>query len=71
MNRRLLLLPFFLSIILAGGLPVRAESGVAYDIGAPILTDLYVSPLMSHMTTYLAHYNTVLSKKQDSMAWSW
>jgi lysophospholipase L1-like esterase len=44
MNRRLLLIPLILSIILAGGLSVRAQSGVYYDMGTPVLTDLYVSP---------------------------
>src|SRR5690242_17928759 len=44
-NRRLLLMPFLLSIILAGGLlPIRAATGARYDIGAPVLTALYVSP---------------------------
>src|SRR5690349_5496596 len=44
-NRRLLLMPILLSIILAGGLlPIRAAAGARYDIGAPVLTDLFVSP---------------------------
>ena len=48
MNRRLLLMPFLLSIILAGGLlPIRAATGAWYDIGAPVLTDLFVSPIGS------------------------
>ena len=43
-NRHLLLMPILLSIILAGGLPMRAAAGARYDIGAPVLTDLFVSP---------------------------
>jgi hypothetical protein len=42
MNRRLLPMPFLLSIILAGGLlPIRATTGARYDIGAPVLTGQY------------------------------
>ena len=48
MNRRLLLMPFLLSIILAGGLlPIRAATGARYDLAAPVLTDLFVSPTSS------------------------
>ena len=55
-NRRLLLMPFLLSIILAGGLlPIRAAAGARYDIGAPVLTG---QP--SHTSR---RYNTVIAQK--------